>query len=290
MARMARAESQEPISEKERAALLTLLTDEDPAVYQTVRDQILRFGPAAADWLRPFRLSLDPALRRRAKEIVLHFERQSADNAFLAFCLQHGEELDLEQGAWLLAQSEYPEINLDGYHALLDSYGAEVRERLPRRAPAKQAIAVLNEFVFLDLGFSGNEENFYDPENSYLNRVMDRRSGNPISLCLLYVLLGRRVGLPIVGVGLPGRFICRYQTSAEEIYVDAFAGGTLLTKADCVRYLLNTSFSVRDDYLSPVTPRRFLLRICANLHQIYLQSGQTGKTTRVQRYIVALAR
>ncbi len=287
---MARAESTEPISERERAALLTLLTDEDPAVYQRVRKEIIRLGPSTSEWLRPFRLSLDPALRRRAQEIILHFEKQAADNAFLAFCLQHGEELDLEQGSWLLAQSEYPEINLDGYRAMLDSYGAEVRERLPRRAAAKQAIATLNELLFLELGFTGNEENFYDPQNSYLNRVLDRRTGNPISLCLLYVLLGRRMGLPIVGVGLPGRFICRYQTSSDEVYVDAFAGGTLLTKADCVQYLLNTSFSVRDDYLAPVTPRRFLLRICANLHQVYLQRGQSERTTRVQRYIVALAR
>jgi regulator of sirC expression with transglutaminase-like and TPR domain len=290
MARIAKAEFKEPLSEKQRAALLTLLADEDPAVYRTVRQKILRMGPPATEWLRPCMISLDPALRRRTQEIVLHFEKQAADNRFLAFCLRHGEDFDLEQGAWLLAQSEYPEISVDGYRALLDNYAAAIRERLHQRACAQEVLGIMNELLFIELGFAGNEADFCDPQNSYLNRVLDRRSGNPISLCLIYVLLARRLALPITGIGLPGRFICRYQTSAEEVYIDAFAGGTLLTKADCVHYLLNTSFSVRDDYLSPVTPRRFLLRVCANLHQIYLQNGRDLRTTRMQRYIVALAR
>jgi len=290
MARIVEAESKEPLSESQRAALLTLLSDEDPVIYQAVRQKILRFGPPAADWLRPHKLSLDPALRRHALEIVQHFAKQSADNIFLSFCLKHGEEFDLEHGAWLLSQTEYPEINPEGYRAILDGYANEVKSRLHRRASGKEVLKILNELLFLELGFSGNEDDFYNPQHSYLNRVLDRRTGNPISLCLLYVLLGRRLELPITGIGLPGRFVCRYQTSAEEIYLDAFAGGTLLTKADCVQYLLNTSFSVRDDYLAPVTPRRFLLRVCANLHQIYLQHGHGENTTRVQRYIVALAR
>jgi regulator of sirC expression with transglutaminase-like and TPR domain len=290
MARIAGAESKEPLSEKQRAALLTLLSDEDPVVYQAVRQKILRFGPPAAEWLQAHKLSPDPTMRRRTQEIVLHFQKQAADNVFLGFCLQNGEDFDLEEGAWLLAQSEYPEINPDGYRALLDGYANEVKARLHRRAAGKEVLNVLNELLFLELGFAGNEDDFYNPQHSYLNRVIDRRTGNPIALCLVYVLLGRRLGLPITGIGLPGRFVCRYQTSAEEIYIDAFAGGTLLNKADCVQYLLNTSFSVRDEYLAPVTPRRFLLRVCANLHQIYLQNGHGEKTTRVQRYIVALAR
>ena len=192
MARIAKAELKELLSEKQRAALLTLLSDDDPEVYRTVRQRILRLGPRAAEWLRPCLISLDPALRRRTREIVLHFERQTADNRFLAFCLQHGEEFDLEKGAWLLAQSEYPGINVDGYRALLDSYASAIRERLHRRNGAREVLGVITEFLFLELGFSGDEDDFCDPQNSYLNRVLDRRLGNPITLCLIYVLLARR--------------------------------------------------------------------------------------------------
>ena len=98
-------------------------------------------------------------------------------------------------------------------------------------------LLIINHYLFDELGFTGNEENYYDPENSYLNRVMDQRTGNPINLCLLYMLLARRLRLPVAGIGLPGHFICRYQSTAAEIYLDPFNRGKFLTKADCVQYL-----------------------------------------------------
>ncbi len=278
------------LSEAQKDALLTLLADEDPEVYRNIRQKILSLGPSASDWLRPSTLSRDPALRRRTQELVLRFDRQVADNGFLSFCLKHGQECDLEQGAWLLAQTQYPDINVAGYQALLDSYAEDLRPAVADASEPEEILATINAYLFQRLGFAGNEENYYDPENSYLNRVMDRRTGNPINLSLLYLLVGRRLRLPIAGIGLPGHFICRYQSSAAEFYVDAFGRGKILTKADCVQYLLQANYSVRDDYLTPVTPRRMLLRICGNLHQIYLHLEQSDEATRIQRYLVALAR
>src|SRR2546428_4847904 len=110
------------LSDRQRTALLSLLADEDPAIYRTVRDKILSFGPQAANWLRPHTLSREPALRRRAQEIVFHFDQQAADDRFLGFCLKHGEEFELEQGAWLLARTQYPDINVEAYAALMDSF------------------------------------------------------------------------------------------------------------------------------------------------------------------------
>lgn len=277
-------------SESQRAALLKLLADEDPAIYRSIRQRILSFGAPAADWLRPQTLSRDPTLRRRAQEIVLRLDRQEADNRFLGFCLKQGEELDLEQGAWLLAQTQYPEINVTGYQALMDSFADDLRDSVQTGGQAEEILNSLNRYCFGQLGFVGNEENYYDPENSYLNRVLDRRTGNPISLCLVYVLLARRLGLPVTGIGLPGHFICRFQSSSAELYIDAFNRGKLLTKADCIQYLLQGNYSVRDDYLAPVSPRRMLLRVCGNLHQIYLHLEQGENATRLQRYLVALAR
>jgi regulator of sirC expression with transglutaminase-like and TPR domain len=280
----------EELSESRKSALVKLLADEDQAIYQSIRSKILSFGPTASAWLRPHTLSRDPALRRRAQEIVLLLDRQIADNEFLSFCLQQGEECDLEQGAWLLAQTQYPDINVDGYRALLDSYAADLRDRLAGVTEAEEILTVVNTYLFLGLSYSGNEENYYDPENSYLNRVLDRRTGNPINLSLVYLLLARRLHLPISGIGLPGHFICRYQSSSAEIYVDPFNHGKILTKADCIQYLLQGNYSVRDEYLAPVRPRRMLLRVCGNLHQIYLHLAQKEAATRVQRYLVALAR
>lgn len=286
----ASVELPEELSESQRAALLNLLGDEDPAIYQTVRRKILSLGPSAAAWLRPHALSPEPALRRRAQELVGHFDRQIADNVFLSFCLKHGDESELEAGVWLLAQTQYPDINVEAYRALLDSYAADLRERLDLNGPARTILSAINRYLFQELGFRGNEAEYYDPENSYLNRVIDRRTGNPINLCLLYLLLARRLRLPVAGIGFPGHFLCRYQSTAGDIYVDAFNGGKLLTKADCINYLVQANLSVRDEHLSPIHSRRLLLRVCANLHQIYLHLHLHEEATRLQRYLVALAR
>jgi regulator of sirC expression with transglutaminase-like and TPR domain len=280
----------EELSKSQRTALLSLLVDEDRAVYQAVRAKILSFGPQATQWLRPHTLSSDPVLRRRANEIVLHFGRQAADDRFLGFCLNQGEDLDLEEGAWLLAQTQYPDINVEGYRALLDHYAEVLRERIEPGFDAGKLLGVVNGYLFRELGFVGNEANYHEPDNSYLNRVLDRRMGNPINLSLVYLLLARRLGLPIAGIGLPGHFVCRYQSSSAEVFIDAFNCGKLLTKADCVQYLIQGNYNVRDDYLTPVSPRRILLRICGNLHQVYLHHELANETTRQQRYMVALAK
>ena len=278
------------LSASQRAALLTLLADDDTAVYQAVREKILSGGPSACEWLQPHTLSPDPIVRRRAQEIVQHFARQTADDRFLAFCVAHrGAEFDLEQGIWLLAQTQYPDTNLEAYQALLDSYAGEIRERLDPAAKPKQILTTINQLLFDGLGFRGDEKNYYDPDNSYLNRVMDRRTGNPISLCLVYLLVARRLHLPVTGIGLPGHFLCRFQNSADEIYIDAFYRGRFLTKNDCIHHLVRSNLNPAGDCLSPAPPHRILTHICANLHQSYMRLELAEETARLQRYVIALS-
>lgn len=277
--------------ESEKKALLNLLADEDASVYHTIRAKILSYGLSAARWLQPSTLSSDPILRRRAIEIIQHLSRHAADNRFLAFCLTQGEELDIELGALLLAQTQYPDINIQAYQALFDNYAADLREQIGPGHSSEQIIAIINHYLFDELGFSGNEENYYDPDNSYLNRVVDQRSGNPISLCTIYLAVGRRLKLPIVGIGMPGHFLCRFQTTTEEaLFIDAFNRGKLLTRADCVKYLVHTRDGFKESYIAPVSGRRTLLRMCSNLHQIYGELSLADEVDRFQRYIVALAK
>ena len=278
------------LTEGQRAALLTLLTDEDPAIYQVIRAKIIEQGQPAREWLRSYTLSSDPVLRRRAQEIVDYFERGLADNRFLAFCLSRGEDLDLEQAVWLLCQTQYPNINPLAYTALFDSYAADLRVRVDFGAPLDRIIGTINYYLFHDLGFSGNESAYYDPDNSYLNRVVDRRTGNPISLCVVYLAVAKRLQLPITGIGMPGHFVCRLQTSRGEVYIDPFRKGKLMTKGDCIKFLINSGHDFHDGFLAPVTPRRILLRICSNLHNIYTNLNLPDETLRFQRYIVALSK
>lgn len=283
-----RAEQPLRTSDRERAALLTLLGDEDPRVYEAVRGRILAEG--MADWLRPHALSADPLVRRRVQEILEHLARRAADDRFLGFCLSHGEGLDFEEGAWLLAQTRYPEVNVFAYRALLDVVAGDLRPRIARAASGREVLLHLNDHLFGELGYRGNQEDYYDPENSYLNRVLDRRCGSPVTLCLVYLLVARRLRLPVVGIAMPGHFLCRLQNSTEEVFIDVFHQGRLLRKADCVRYLVQSSFGYAGGFLGPASPRRILGRMCANLHQIYVRLHLAEEAKRLQRYLVALGR
>ncbi len=290
MSSSATAVAGQELSEREKSALLTLLGDEDAAVYPAVRRRILAAGRSAVGWLRPHTLSRDPVVRRHATQIVQQFERQEADSQFLAFCVTHGEDLDLERGAWLLARTQYPGVNPAAYQALLDSFAGELRDQIADQDTPVSVLAGINQYLFAELGFHGNREDFYDPDNSYLNRVIDRRTGNPISLCSVYWLLARRLRLPIVGISMPGHFLCRYQSSKAAFYIDAFNQGKLLTRADCIKYLHVSGHGFQESFLSAATPGRTLLRMCANLHQVYAHLGLRAEAVRLQRYVVALAK
>lgn len=279
-----------PLTDAQRGALVTLLGDDDPEVFAAVRRRIVEEGPDARAWLRPLTRSGHPATRRHAQELVRHFGRQEADIRMLHFCLTHGDEMPLEDGVWRLAATRFPDLNPAGYAALLDQWAGDLRERLAGVPPGDGVVATLNEVLFQRLGFAGDEEHYYDPENSYLNRVLDRRTGNPISLCAVALLLARRLGLPFVGVGLPGHFICRYQPPQAQVYVDFFNRGRVLSRADCVRFLQQSGRDFHEEYLAPINARRMLLRMCANLERIYARHGDKEDAERCSRYLVALSR
>jgi len=286
----AKASASVELTTSRKRALLELLADEDQAVYRAIRREIVSHGPKVRDWLDAYALDKDPILRRHAKAIVAHFDRQSADHDFSAFCLRHGEDLDLEEGCWLLARTRHPEINIGAYRALFDDYARDLCDHLDFGAEPEGLIAGLNAYLFEEQGYIGNEENYYDPDNSYLNRVVDNRTGNPISICMIYLSISRRLQLPITGIGLPGHFLCRFQNPRKEIYIDAFNQGRILTKADCMKYLKQAGYDFHEAFLIPASPRRILLRMCSNLHQIYQHENFKGEADRLQGYIVALSK
>lgn len=278
------------LPERQRLALISLLADDDPAVYRLIRSKLLSYGAEAEQWLRAEVLSSDPTLRRRAREILEHRARQRSDTTFLDYCGRHGEELDLEEATLLLAATRYPHINRDAYPALFDSWAGELQTRLAKSSSAESKLEEFNHYLFGELGFRGNEQYGHDPESCYINRVVDKRRGNPIGLCAIYLFLARRTGMPIAGINLPGHFICRYQSASLEAYVDCFRQGTLLTKADCINYLLQSSHGLADGQLSPVSPKRMLQRMCRNLVTTYGHLEETEEAARAQCYLATLQR
>lgn len=271
-------------------ALLTLLGDEDPTVWRPIRERLTSAGTPVLRWLEKHRLHSDPAIRRRVKDIFLEREATLADNEFMAFLLSHGEEFDIEQAAWLLAKTRYPEINLEGYNALLDKYAEDVRPDVEGASAGEPQLRLLNSHLFQHLGFKGNEASYYEPENSYLNKVLDRRLGIPISLCVLYLGVARRLKLPVTGVGMPGHFLCRYQTARETIFVDPFHGGKLLTTTDCMKRLQKLDVAMEETHLAPISARKILTRMIQNVHLIHRERKDRVEADRLRRYLVILGK
>ncbi len=277
------------LSTAQRHALLTLLGDDDPAVVQIARRRLEDAGEDGLQFLQGQRVHPEPAIRRRVREILRDHAAARFDTAFTAFILTHGEHFDLEDAAWLFTLTTHPEINVAAFRAQLDDWAGEARELMASPA-GSGALPAIGEVLFGRLGFRGNEGDYYNPANSYLDQVMDRRLGIPISLSLIYMFVARRLGLPVVGIGMPGHFLCRYQTPTDEFYVDAFHGGQLLSRIDCKKRLVNLAVEYDERHLSPISPRRILQRLIANLHLIHKERRHRKEAERLERYLVALAR
>jgi regulator of sirC expression with transglutaminase-like and TPR domain len=201
------------------------------------------------------------------------------------------EAIDLAEGALLIACEEYPELELDRYLAQLDEMGAALATRLAPRAGAEAAAATLNEYLFEEQGFRGNAEAYYDPRNSFLNEVLDRRVGIPITLSAVYMEVGRRAGVPVFGVGLPGHFVVKLEAAGDEVLVDPFHAGAILTREHCQERLdriFGGRVKMEPRMLDAVTPRQMLERMLRNLKAIYAKEEDHQRALRVLELLLRI--
>ena len=192
-------------------------------------------------------------------------------------------DVELDRVALTIAQGEYPELDAVIDLRRLDELAAELRPRLSPEESPERLVAELNAYLFGEQAFHGNANDYYDPRNSYLNDVLDRRTGIPISLSLLYIELARRVGLRIEGVGMPGHFLVRAPSTAGGLLVDPFNQGAVLTEADCadrIRQLYGNSLRFTPELLRASSPREIVARILGNLKGCYLRRGDFPRALR----------
>ncbi|KKI98029.1 SirB1 family protein [Prochlorothrix hollandica] len=184
--------------------------------------------------------------------------------------------IDLVAAALCIAQETYPDRDLSPCLEQLDAIAATIAPRLPAERYPLRWIQIINQHLFQDLGFRGNTDNYYDPRNSFLNDVLERRTGIPISLSLVYGAVAQRLGFPLEGIGMPGHFLLRPQVDAMELYVDAFHQGEVLFPQDCearLQQIYGMPVSLKAEHLEPVSQRQFLARLLTNLKVIYIKTG-----------------
>jgi regulator of sirC expression with transglutaminase-like and TPR domain len=208
--------------------------------------------------------------------------------------LESGDgEFDLAEAALLLATDEYPVLDVAAYLARLDALSDSVRNRLHESASVQAKLAALNEVLFTEERFTGNTDEYYDPRNSFLNEVLDRRLGIPITLSIVYLAVGRRAGLPLDGVSFPGHFLVKLPIDDGVIVLDPYSGGVSLNEDELIGLLQRVAGEVERAPMSLVQllatagKRDILARMLRNLKAIYVRQNDWPKAlSAVQRILL----
>ena len=214
------------------------------------------------------------------------------------------KEIELARACLQIAEDAYPGLDVDGYLGEIERFAKRLRTRFPAEAVAEDRIIALNEFLFDDLGFGGNADNFYDPRNSYLNEVIDRRTGIPITLAVLYMEIGRRIGLAFEGVSFPGHFLVRLPLRGGTLVLDPFSGGVPLSEPELRERLKRVIPRVvgshepggvavadlpLDQFLEPASNRQILARLLRNLKGIYREKDKPERLLQVLNRMIVVA-
>jgi len=210
------------------------------------------------------------------------------------------DKIDLARACLRIAQDAYPGLDVEGYIGEIERFAKRLRARIAPQAAPEERVVALNEFLYDDLGFSGNADNYYDPRNSYLNEVIDRRTGIPITLSILYMEIGRRIDLELQGVSFPGHFLVRLRVRGGMLVLDPFSGGAPQSEDELRERLKRViprgatgGVPVADlpleQFLEPAGNRQILARVLRNLKGVYRETDKPERLLEVLNRMIIVA-
>lgn len=278
---------------KDTENLIRLLDDNDEFVYQHVRDKLLEAGNDAIPALMMGLTNDNPLLNDRIKNLIDDIYFSEVDTQFKELSQKGGNIL--EEAVFLMASYGYPELDMEKYKHELDEMGEKLNVSiekmktntlLPEGDPL-HIINIINNFLFYQQGFKGNTENFYEPENTFFNDVMERKKGIPISLSILYLLICKRLNLPTYGVNLPAHFIIKYVDDKDEFYIDPYNNGIVISKSEAIKFLSRIGLTKKDfdsiSFLKIADDKDIIRRSLNNLVNVYTRSGDLQKTEQLKK-------
>jgi regulator of sirC expression with transglutaminase-like and TPR domain len=213
------------------------------------------------------------------------------DNEFSQLASLADDRIDLAHGALLIAKAAYPDLNETLYLERLDRMASRVKLDMTANTESEDIIAKLNYILFEQEKFRGNRENYYDPDNSFLNRVLDRKTGIPITLSLIYIEVAGRLGLDVRGIGLPGHFITALYHASGEIFIDPFNQGEIRSVDEClemVRTYMGNAVAPDLHWLQPIGRKELLARMLRNLKLIYARQDNDVMLFKTIHWILTL--
>jgi regulator of sirC expression with transglutaminase-like and TPR domain len=224
-----------------------------------------------------------------AKPLVIEVLFYGTVDGLLELIAGRDADVPLDRAALELARIEFPELDAEAFVSLLDSYATELSARLGGARDGVTYVSEANRYLFEELGFRGNTNDYYDPRNSCLNEVLTVRTGIPITLSLVYLEIARRLERPVQGIGLPGHFIVRYDDGLYSAFLDPFHGGCRLERDECfalAREASQVEIEPSPKWLAPVGKRDILVRMLRNLGAAYASRGSTAKAIDVLSLLI----
>lgn len=272
------------MTDKELSALVSLLDDGDQEIKEHVRDKILSLGNEIIPFLEnKWEGSFNPELQKEIEEIVhdmqLNLLKERLSN------WKNSQERELLEGLWIVNTYLYPDLEFDQLNALMQQIYFDVWTNFKNELSVYDKIKLINNVMFNDLKFSANTKNFHSPANSMLKTVLETKKGNPISLCSVYLLVAKKLGLPIYGVNLPNLFVLTYQSGKFNFYINAFNKGLIFTKQDINNYLDHLKLDPKPEYYDPCENIEIIRRVIRNLMFSFEKIGDLDKSKEVNQML-----
>jgi regulator of sirC expression with transglutaminase-like and TPR domain len=270
-------------------ALIHLLGDDDVWVKEQARSTLRAAGDVTAPYLETASAaSGEPSIRIESSAILEDIHVDEIERGWVDLqATVDGEAL--EEGAFLLERMILPDSigRVETARGELRELTAGAREAVSDDAPLEERVEALRRYLHETCDFHGNTEDYYDPDNSFFSSVLIRRTGIPITLALVYLIVGRRIGVPLVGIGMPMHFLIGFRATASHRYLDPFFGGREVSRGECLLLLERAGFEPAEDYLRPAPVVGILERMARNLTVIY-QNGARERELRLARRFVTL--
>lgn len=276
------------VSPERIEAIVSLLGDDDEKIVKVVWDELEKLGRVALPILRQAsRESDDERVRIRTRRFLKEWSRREVFREWVHFC--RSDNPDLETGCFLICRTEEPHCDVDTCVRALDDYASTLRHRLAQTKSIDDALKKICAFLFHENGYHGNAVRYYEADNSYLNRVIDRKLGIPITLAVILLLVCRRLSFDVYGVSFPQHFLVKFRGDSGERFVDVFHGGRILTVRDCAQFLESIKLEFREEYLVASTDQQILARMLNNLFRVYWDEKDHRRANRVAAMLKLLS-
>jgi regulator of sirC expression with transglutaminase-like and TPR domain len=272
------------LTSNELNALVSLLDDSDSDVRIHVRDRILALGTDIIPFLeKKWEDSFNPDIQKEIEELV-HDLQFSLLKVRLSDW-KNSEDRDLLTGLWIINTYQYPDVEFDKLNAEMHQIYFEVWTAFSNELQPLDQIKIINNVLFNTLRFSANTKNFHSPANSMISSVLDSKRGNPLTLCSIYLLVARKLGLPVYGVNLPNLFVLTYKSVDVNFYINAFNKGLIFSKKDVTNYLDHLKIEPKQEFYEPCSHLSIIQRMLRNLGQSFEKLGEIDKQEEIRSLI-----